>query len=91
MQYMIPDSLSTWMQRGGRGGRNPLISAKATLLVEKSVFQRVGKKTSKEGDPIRYKKEIDEDFRLWIGGDECCRDTADKHFDNPIARQCGYH
>jgi superfamily II DNA helicase RecQ len=41
---MVPNSLSIWMQRAGRAGRNHLISAQAILLVQPSVFQE--RKTS---------------------------------------------
>lgn len=38
---MITDSLTTWIQRAGRGGRNPDIVCECILLVQPSVFQLV--------------------------------------------------
>jgi hypothetical protein len=36
----VPPSLSVWVQRAGRGGRDPSIQAVAVLLVEKSVMEK---------------------------------------------------
>ncbi|EJD46172.1 P-loop containing nucleoside triphosphate hydrolase protein [Auricularia subglabra TFB-10046 SS5] len=41
VQFMITDSLTTWIQRGGRGGRNPDLTCRCILLVQPSVFQLV--------------------------------------------------
>ncbi|KZV79421.1 hypothetical protein EXIGLDRAFT_575892, partial [Exidia glandulosa HHB12029] len=38
VQFMITDSLTTWIQRAGRGGRNPDIICRCILLVQPSVF-----------------------------------------------------
>ncbi|OJT15549.1 ATP-dependent DNA helicase Q-like 3 [Trametes pubescens] len=53
-----------------------------------SVFQEMGKKTRKEGEPVVYKKEIDPGLRKWVvvPEDECRRDVADEYFDNPPRR-----
>ncbi|KAK7031813.1 P-loop containing nucleoside triphosphate hydrolase protein [Favolaschia claudopus] len=41
VQFMVPTSLSIWMQRAGRAGRNFLVAARAILLVQPSVFKEV--------------------------------------------------
>ncbi|KZV97862.1 P-loop containing nucleoside triphosphate hydrolase protein, partial [Exidia glandulosa HHB12029] len=41
VQFMITDSLTTWIQRGGRGGRNPALTCRCIMLVQPSVFQLV--------------------------------------------------
>lgn len=38
IQYGVPDSLSVWIQRAGRAGRDPNIQARAALIAEKSLF-----------------------------------------------------
>ncbi|EJD44420.1 hypothetical protein AURDEDRAFT_166508 [Auricularia subglabra TFB-10046 SS5] len=39
VQFMITDSLTTWIQRAGRGGRNRTNICRCILLVQPSVFQ----------------------------------------------------
>ncbi|KAJ7260767.1 P-loop containing nucleoside triphosphate hydrolase protein [Mycena rebaudengoi] len=41
IQFGVPSSLSVWIQRAGRAGRSPHIRARAIMLVEVSMFQRV--------------------------------------------------
>jgi hypothetical protein len=44
---MMPDSLDTLMQRGGRGGRDGINLCKCTLFVEDGAAERLEKKISK--------------------------------------------
>ncbi|KAI0668430.1 P-loop containing nucleoside triphosphate hydrolase protein, partial [Trametes maxima] len=92
VQFMAPESLSIWIQRAGRAGRRSGMQARATLLVQPSVFQEIGKKTRKEGEPIVYKKEIEPGLRTWVDAplEQCRRDVADEYFDNP-PRQVGMY
>ena len=48
VQFGVPSSLSVWLQRTGRAGRNPSIQAEATMLVESSVFKKQKKKAKKK-------------------------------------------
>ncbi|EJF59392.1 hypothetical protein DICSQDRAFT_65206 [Dichomitus squalens LYAD-421 SS1] len=66
VQFKAPDSLSTWLQRAGRAGRNVSIQARAVLLIQPSVFQEVGRSTHKDGDTIVYKKTIEPGLRRWV-------------------------
>ncbi|KAI9065034.1 hypothetical protein FKP32DRAFT_1545870, partial [Trametes sanguinea] len=63
IQFMAPESLSTWIQRAGRAGRRPDIQAWATFLIQPTLFQEKGKKTKKYGEPIVYVKEIETGLR----------------------------
>lgn len=52
IQFGVPKSLSIWIQRAGRAGRSKSMKARATLLFEKSVFQRRRKRgTYKPNQP----------------------------------------
>ncbi|KAH9902528.1 P-loop containing nucleoside triphosphate hydrolase protein [Cubamyces lactineus] len=88
VQFMAPESLSVWFQRAGRAGRQPGLQARATLLIQRSVFQEMGKKKRQEGDPIVYKKEIESGLRAWVEvlPGRCHQDVADEYFDNPPRR-----
>jgi superfamily II DNA helicase RecQ len=63
VQFMVPDTLSVWIQRAGRAGRSGALSA-AVLLYEPSVVQKVKGKEVDESDD-----EGDSDLReqLWEG------------------------
>ncbi|KAJ7274777.1 P-loop containing nucleoside triphosphate hydrolase protein [Mycena rebaudengoi] len=93
VQFMVPKSLSIWMQRAGRAGRTFAIFAEAILLVQPSVFQEV---KSRKGAPIPeiegtvYRKDVEEGLRDWIEMTECRRDIADSYFDNGVARKRAY-
>ncbi|KAF8338569.1 hypothetical protein F5887DRAFT_1062442 [Amanita rubescens] len=41
VQFLIPSSLSIWMQRAGQAGQSPNVQARAILLVQSTVFQVV--------------------------------------------------
>ena len=89
---MVPNSLSIWMQRAGRGGHCRLISARAILLVQPSVFQEVKASSAKysaheESDGINYRKIVEEGLREWIETEECRRDVADEYFWDGSQRQ----
>ncbi|KAJ6615041.1 hypothetical protein B0H10DRAFT_1673239, partial [Mycena sp. CBHHK59/15] len=67
VQFMVPASLSIWMQRAGRAGRNILIFARAILLVQPSVFQEVAaKKGAEPTDDVTFKKTVESGLREWI-------------------------
>lgn len=100
VQFMVPKSLSIWMQRAGRGGRNRLIAARAILLVQPSVFQEVKAASAKlkkapaveslgsdESDNIIYRKTVEEGLRDWIETEDCRRDVADEYFWDGNQRQ----
>jgi superfamily II DNA helicase RecQ len=99
VQFMVPNNLSIWMQRAGRGGRNRLISAQAILLVQPSVFQEVKASSAKskkapvgsiqveESDNINYRKTVEEGLREWIEAEGCRRDVADEYFWDGSQRQ----
>ena len=51
VQFLVPSSLSIWMQRAGRAGRSPSVQARAILLVQPTVFQVVKPRNdSKKGE-----------------------------------------
>ncbi|KAJ7729256.1 P-loop containing nucleoside triphosphate hydrolase protein [Mycena maculata] len=91
VEFLVPSSLSIWMQRAGRAGHNFLIAARAVLLVQPSMFQKVNPKKGepplKEGDPAIFKKAIVEGLRAWIETKECWREVADEYFDNGTVRK----
>ncbi|KAF9537693.1 P-loop containing nucleoside triphosphate hydrolase protein, partial [Agrocybe pediades] len=97
VQFMVPKNMSVWMQRAGRAGRNPSISAHAVLLVQPSVFQEVkssgrSKKhlpahSEELAESVNYKKTIEEGLRDWINATGCRRDVADKYFGDGQPRQ----
>ncbi|KAI0350269.1 P-loop containing nucleoside triphosphate hydrolase protein [Trametes cingulata] len=100
IQFGAPSSLSVWMQRAGRAGRSKEIAATAILLVEKSVFQKIRRRSKKrrrydieptstvpaEQSVLVYRKKVDPSMRMWLEGPGCRRDITDKYFSNP-ARQ----
>ncbi|GLB45642.1 putative P-loop containing nucleoside triphosphate hydrolase protein [Lyophyllum shimeji] len=44
IQFGVPSSLSVWIQRAKRAGRSPDINARAILLYEQSIFERMNRK-----------------------------------------------
>ncbi|KAK7018291.1 P-loop containing nucleoside triphosphate hydrolase protein, partial [Favolaschia claudopus] len=86
VQFMVPDSLSIWMQRAGRAGRNFFIAARAVLLVQPSVFKEVKSKNPNPADEVTFQKSVEDALRTWIETEECRRDVADNYFDNGIIR-----
>ena len=87
---MMPDSLSTWLQRAGRAGRQNGTVAKAYLLVQPSVFQEVKKKNAQGAEATEYKKVVEDALREWVETEGCRRNVADKRFNNPGPRE-GQH
>ncbi|TFY59961.1 hypothetical protein EVJ58_g5446 [Rhodofomes roseus] len=99
IQFGIPNSLTTFLQRAGRGGRSDSIQAEAVLFAERSAFQvqrprgaaRNGhpgdqdSQTDTEDDDEQptYKKKVEDALRLWMEATDCRRRVADKHFNNP--------
>ena len=93
IQFGLPSSLSTFLQRAGRAGRSESIQAEAIIFVEESAFQRqqgsrdvqVGEQD--DGDESRsqpvYRKKVDPALRLWIEAKDCRRRVADEYFNNP--------
>jgi superfamily II DNA helicase RecQ len=59
VQYMVPSSLSIWIQRAGRAGRSgqPAVSI---LLVERSVFQKTKRKATIKVEDNGEKDEIND-------------------------------
>lgn len=78
------------MQRAGRGGRSRLISARAILLVQPSVFQEVKTSSTVPEDPdnINYRKTVEEGLREWIETEDCRRNVADEYFGDSGERKC---
>jgi superfamily II DNA helicase RecQ len=100
---MAPPSLSVWIQRSGRAGRNGE-SSNAYLLVEPSVFKVISKKKNsvnndsdndaededEEAKPASektYQKKIEDSLREYIETIECRRQIADRYFNNPIREE----
>ncbi|KAF7291219.1 p-loop containing nucleoside triphosphate hydrolase protein [Mycena indigotica] len=81
VQFMVPRSLSIWLQRAGRAGRNPTISARAVLLVQPSVFKEV----MKDGE-TKFQKTVESGLRSWVEADNCRRDVVDEYFDSGVER-----
>ncbi|TFY52572.1 hypothetical protein EVG20_g10496 [Dentipellis fragilis] len=86
-QFMVPGSLSVWLQCAGRAARQQDMQGEAYLLVQPSVFQEKGKNSRQEGDDIVYVKTVEEGLRTWLEGEQCHRDIADEYFFNPPTRQ----
>lgn len=63
MQFVVPASLSIWLQRAGRADRKKDAQAHAYLLVQPTVFQEKNKKKREEGDEIVFVKTIVTDLR----------------------------
>jgi superfamily II DNA helicase RecQ len=85
---MVPGSLSIWMQRAGRAGRNFLIAARAILLVQPSVFQEVAAKKGVDvTDEVLFKKAVEAGLREWIETEDCRRNIVDEYFDNGVVRK----
>ncbi|GLB41684.1 putative P-loop containing nucleoside triphosphate hydrolase protein [Lyophyllum shimeji] len=89
VQFMVPHSLDSWMQRGGRAGRDPSQLAQAILLVQPTVFQEVSRQNSEttEVDEPQYRKAIEDGLRQWIEAPECRRDIVDEYYDSGVERK----
>ncbi|KAF8838048.1 P-loop containing nucleoside triphosphate hydrolase protein [Paxillus ammoniavirescens] len=98
IQFMVPASLSIWMQRAGHAGHSPSLQVCAILLVQPSVFQ--AKKEKKEThiseatkDPdkcegsVTYVKAVEDGLREWLETKSCHRDVADKYFNSSMKRK----
>lgn len=105
VQFLVPASLSQWLQRYGRAGRDGQPSV-VVLLVQPSVYKKVkdhGKtsgesegdadgsgETHADGDPMHvFQKDVEEGLREWIMATGCRRDVADKYFGNPACARRG--
>ncbi|KAL4258661.1 hypothetical protein AB1N83_011263 [Pleurotus pulmonarius] len=90
VQFMVPSSLSTWVQRAGRAGRNPNINSNAVLLVQPSVFQEAKAASRKENkggeEETKYRKEVEPGLRRWIETEECRQSEAAVYFDDTRER-----
>ena len=97
VQFMVPDSLSVWVQRAGRAGRSGAPSA-GVLLYESSVVQKVkGKGVEEsdnegdegpgeqlwEGDDFK-KKNVEGCLRSYVLTDQCRRAITDEYFGTPV-------
>ncbi|KAI0047481.1 P-loop containing nucleoside triphosphate hydrolase protein [Auriscalpium vulgare] len=91
VQFMVPGSLSIWLQRAGRAGRKRGSLARAYLLVQPTVLQEKGKKTRLPGEDITYVKAVEDGLREWIESNECRRDVADDYFFNPPDREATWY
>ena len=94
VQFLVPSSLSIWMQRAGRAGRSPNVQARAILLVQPTVFQVVKPRNdSKKGEDgsddvdIKYRKDVEEGLRSWIEGLECRREVLSLYFNDGVPRK----
>ncbi|KAJ8489590.1 hypothetical protein ONZ45_g13521 [Pleurotus djamor] len=94
VQFMVPASLSVWMQRAGRAGRDPMLHARAILLVQPSIFQEIkarkpGKKKAPriEESESNYRKNIESGLRSWIEATGCRREVAAAYFDDEVKRK----
>ncbi|TEB12867.1 P-loop containing nucleoside triphosphate hydrolase protein [Coprinellus micaceus] len=96
LQLGVPNSLTVWMQRAGRAGRSRDIQARATLLVEPSVFEVKKRPTQGEdednpgglevgddGMASEYRKRVEGPLWQWIETRGCRRDIADEYFGCP--------
>ena len=87
---MMPDSLSTWLQRAGCAGRQNGTVAKAYLLVQPYVFLEVKNMNAQGAEATEYKKVVEDALREWVETEGCRRNVADKRFNNPGPRE-GQH
>lgn len=92
IQFMVPSSLSVWMQRAGRAGRSPALQARGVLLVQPSVFQEKhekGTKVQAEQDGVTtYVKQVEEGLHTWIEAKTCRRGVADQYFNSTVRWKC---
>lgn len=66
IQFGLPLSLSIWVQRAGRAGRQYDLQATAYLLVEKSAFEQQKKRAGKDKTQASGVGEIDDEFYVDI-------------------------
>ena len=90
VQFLVPASLSVWMQCAGRAGRSPDIQARAILLIQPTVFQERHSKV--ETDPnkpgkVTYVKDVDDGLHAWLETTACRRDVADQYFNSTCQRK----
>lgn len=101
VQFLVPASLSIWMQRAGRAGQSANVQAQAILLVQPTVFQIVKTKAQKakvkvegEGDlddddkerEVKYRKDVEGGLRTWIEGLECRCEVISVYFNDGVPR-----
>lgn len=90
VQFMVPVSLSVWMQRAGRAGRAATLQARAILLVQPSIFQEKHTKSAGNDNEVLFVKMIDEGLRTWLETKMCRRDAADEYFHSGVKRRRTY-
>ena len=61
VQFGVPENLGVWLQRAGRAGRSSLVTARAVMLVEKSVVQVVGAPKTDEAEDDLTDSEFEEE------------------------------
>lgn len=97
VQFLVPDTLSVWMQRAGWAGRSGAPSA-AILLYEPSVVQKIkGKEADESGDegdedPDQHgdegeefkKKNVEGSLRSYVMTATCRRVVTDEYFGTPV-------
>jgi superfamily II DNA helicase RecQ len=101
VQFMVPDTLSVWVQRAGRAGRSGAPSA-AVLLYEPSVTQRVKGKADESGDEVDgdpgeqsgeggdfRKRNVEVSLRSYVLTDQCRRVVTDGYFGTPARNKEG--
>ncbi|KAF8335511.1 hypothetical protein F5887DRAFT_823264, partial [Amanita rubescens] len=65
IQFGSPRSLSIWIQQAGRAGRARSMLARATMLVERSVFQRRRKRGGCKRQPVTVPEDpLDDGFNV---------------------------
>ncbi|KAI0766319.1 P-loop containing nucleoside triphosphate hydrolase protein [Irpex lacteus] len=85
IQFGCPRNLLQWQQHAGRAGRDGE-PAYALLFAEPSVFQVIVRKEPKKpakGEPVEYRKHVDEDMRELCMTLKCRRAVTMKAFDSP--------
>jgi superfamily II DNA helicase RecQ len=92
VQFMVPSSLSVWVQRAGRAGRSGSPSC-AVLLYELSVVKRVNiqEENEEDGDEDDQewtgedfkKRNVEDSLRSYVLTNKCRRLLMDTYFGNP--------
>jgi len=94
IQFLACKDLTTWLQRGGRVGREDGSKARATIIAQDSVWRTKKAKKDEEEEydmeEVTYVKEVEPVMRRYMTSDECLNIIADEHFDNPPIGQCTF-
>ncbi|KAJ3884154.1 P-loop containing nucleoside triphosphate hydrolase protein [Lentinula edodes] len=87
VQFMVPKSLSIWLQCAGRAVRDRCLSGEVFLLVQPTVFQEQKKKKgSNEDDCATYRKDVEAGLCLWIETHDCRCEVLAEYFSNGVAQ-----